>query len=59
MFPSIPIASPEEPLAMSEEQGFGYFPARIGMLLNNSRYEVLRKLGWGPHSSTWLVSDSL
>ena len=50
---------PEEPLDLAEEQGFGFFPARLGMLLNNSRYEVQRKLGIGRYSTTWLVSDSL
>jgi len=51
-------AFPEEPLSLSGEQGFGFFPARVGLLLNNGRYEILRKLGRGQFSSTWLVSDS-
>lgn len=47
----------EEPLFLSGEQGFGFFPARPGLLLNDGRYEVLRKLGRGQLSSTWLASD--
>ena len=49
---------PEEPLDLSAQQGCGFFPARIGLLLNNGRYKILRKLGRGQYSSTWLVSDS-
>jgi hypothetical protein len=47
----------EEPLFLSGGQGFGFFPARPGLLLNDGRYEVLRKLGRGQFSSTWLASD--
>lgn len=50
---------PEEPLASSGDEGSGFFPARLGMLLNDSHYEVLRKLGKGQFSSTWLALDSL
>ncbi len=49
---------PEEPLSLSGDQGFGYFPARAGLLLNDGQYEILRKLGHGQFSSIWLVSDS-
>ena len=49
---------PEEPLHLSGDQGFGFFPARAGLLLNNGRYEILRKLGRGQYFTTWLVSDS-
>ncbi|OJA14154.1 hypothetical protein AZE42_09595 [Rhizopogon vesiculosus] len=59
MSPLIANLFPEEPLALSAEEGFGFFPAHLGTLLNNSRYEVLRKLGRGQFSSTWLASDSL
>jgi hypothetical protein len=53
------LSFPEEPLASSGDEGFGFFPACLGMLLNDSRYEILRKLGRGRFSSTWLASDSL
>jgi len=49
---------PEEPLSQSGDQGFGFYPARAGVLLNNGRYKILRKLGRGQYSTTWLVSDS-
>ncbi|KAF5320258.1 hypothetical protein D9611_011259 [Ephemerocybe angulata] len=49
---------PEEPLNLSTSDGFGYFPGEIKQSLNNGRYTIIRKLGWGPRSSTWLVRDS-
>ncbi|KAF8062421.1 kinase-like domain-containing protein [Lyophyllum atratum] len=48
---------PEEPLDLSTEQGFGYFAAYPGLLLKEGRYEIIRKLGFGPRSSVWLASD--
>jgi len=42
---------------LSAEQGFGYFPAYPGLALKKDRYKVIRKLGYGPRSSVWLVSD--
>lgn len=58
--PSIPIteAFPEEPLSLSGKEGAGFFPATPGLLLNDSRYKIVRKLGRGQFSSTWLASDS-
>ena len=55
-FPANPF--PEEQLSLSGEQGFGFFPAHLGLLLKDGRYELLRKLGRGKYSSTWLVLDS-
>ena len=39
---SLPIANmfPEEQLTLSAEEGFGFSPAHLGILLNNSRYEI-------------------
>ncbi|POR39226.1 Serine/threonine-protein kinase SRPK [Tolypocladium paradoxum] len=34
----------------------GFHPVRIGEVYN-SRYKVLRKLGWGEYSTVWLVQD--
>ena len=51
------IIMSEEPLQLSQQDGFGYYPARLGDLLNDGRYEIIGKLGWGQHSSTWLVAD--
>ncbi|KAF9527530.1 kinase-like domain-containing protein [Crepidotus variabilis] len=45
----------------SEEQldsPSGFFPAYPGQTLNHGRWKVLRKLGWGPRSSAWLVDDT-
>ncbi|KAF6743684.1 kinase-like domain-containing protein [Ephemerocybe angulata] len=46
---------PEEPLNLSAADGSGYFPADINQTLHDGKYTVVRKLGWGPRSSTWLV----
>jgi serine/threonine protein kinase len=46
---------PEEPLLKTLEQGAGFFPGQPGLVLGNGKYRILRKLGWGQHSSTWLV----
>ncbi|KAG2040023.1 hypothetical protein BDR03DRAFT_980352 [Suillus americanus] len=35
-----------------EEQGAGFFPARLELQLDNSRYTILRKLGRGEFPST-------
>jgi len=58
---SVPVLStvfPEEPLSHSGDQGCGFFLARAGLLLHDGRYKILRKLGRGQYSTTWLVSDS-
>ncbi|KAF6757909.1 kinase-like domain-containing protein [Ephemerocybe angulata] len=46
---------PEEPLNLSAADGFGYFPANINQTLSGGRYTIVRKLGWGSRSSTWLA----
>jgi len=48
---------PEEPLNLSDKDGFGYFPAYPGLTLKNNRYKITRKLAFGPRSSVWLASD--
>ena len=48
---------PEEPLNLPTSEGFGYYPAYPGLKLKEGRYEVIRKLGYGPRSSVWLVED--
>ena len=48
---------PEEPLNLPASEGFGYYPACPGLKLKEGRYEVIRKLGYGPRSSVWLVED--
>ena len=46
---------PEEPLNLSPSAGGGYYPAVIHQKLNGDKYKIIRKLGYGPRSSTWLV----
>ncbi|KAF9477399.1 kinase-like protein [Pholiota conissans] len=49
------MSFPEEPLDLSPSQGGGYYPASIHQRIHNEKYEIIRKLGYGPRSSTWLV----
>lgn len=50
------MSFPEEPLDLSPTSGGpGYFAATIHQKLNNDKYEIIRKLGYGPRSSTWLI----
>ncbi|KAJ3012178.1 serine/threonine protein kinase, CMGC group [Thoreauomyces humboldtii] len=35
----------------------GYHPINIGDVFNDSRYLILRKLGWGHFSTVWLAQD--
>ena len=46
---------PEEPLNLSPSEGGGHYPATIHQKLNGDKYKIIRKLGYGPRSSTWLV----
>lgn len=48
---------PEEPLDLPAAQRGGFFAASPGIVLN-SRYSIVRKLGWGQHSSVWLARDN-
>ena len=45
---------PEEQL----DSAAGYFPAKPGQSLDGKRWTIIRKLGWGPRSSTWLAVDN-
>ena len=45
---------PEEQL----DSGAGYFPVKPGQSLDGGRWTIIRKLGWGPRSSTWLAVDN-
>ncbi|KAF9237257.1 kinase-like domain-containing protein [Melanogaster broomeanus] len=44
-----PVAWPEEPLDLSAARGGGFYAATLGHTLN-SRYTIIRKLGWEQHS---------
>ena len=45
---------PEEQL----DSPVGYFPAQPGQSFNGGQWTIIRKLGWGPRSSTWLALDN-
>jgi len=45
---------PEEQL----DSSLGYFAGQPGQTLQNNRWSIIQKLGWGPRSSTWLAFDS-
>jgi hypothetical protein len=44
----------EEPV--SDYRPSGYHPVRIGDIFH-SKYKVVHKLGWGAHSTVWLVQN--
>ena len=48
---------PEEDLRSGGRHNPGYFPARLGQTLQEGRYCIVRKLGWGQYSSVWLAKD--
>jgi hypothetical protein len=35
----------------------GYHPIHLGDFLNNGRYRILHKLGWGGYSTVWAARD--
>ncbi|KAK7051379.1 hypothetical protein VNI00_004879 [Paramarasmius palmivorus] len=49
---------PEEDLRQEGKGNLGYFPARLGQLLENGRFSIVRKLGWGNYASVWLAKDN-
>ena len=56
-FNSVPRKNfPEEPLYLTPSKGGGYYPATINQKIDDGKYKIVRKLGYGPRSSTWLVS---
>ncbi|KAJ7035842.1 kinase-like protein [Mycena alexandri] len=49
-----------EALGMPAAQGYGWAQFEFGDSVgNDQRYTILRKLGWGMHSSTWLARDEV
>ncbi|ETW82895.1 hypothetical protein HETIRDRAFT_54479 [Heterobasidion irregulare TC 32-1] len=48
---------PEEDLREGGPDNLGYFPARLGHPLEQGRYRIIRKSGWGQYSSVWLAKD--
>jgi hypothetical protein len=48
----------EEPLGVHAEQGYGYPRFEFGESIGpDHRFKLLRKLGFGRNSSTWLALD--
>lgn len=35
----------------------GYHPMTLGSFLDNKRYKILHKLGWGGYSTVWAARD--
>lgn len=55
---SVDLEFIEEPLGLTQEQTYGFPRIAVGDLLApDSRYEIVRKLGWGMNSSVWLARD--
>ena len=47
----------EEDLTSTADQGDGFYPLRLGETLDDGRFVITRKLGWGRCSSVWLAGD--
>lgn len=45
----------EEPLVLSPEQGFGYYPITLGQYFWEGKLQIVRKLGWAGNSNVWLA----
>ena len=48
---------PEENLTSTVDEGGGFYPMRLGELLDDGRFVITRKLGWGGFSTVWLARD--
>jgi len=50
----------EEPQSMSAQQGYGYYPGRLGECIGDGEatFRIVRKLGWGSYSNVWLGQDT-
>lgn len=52
----VKVLGEEEPL--ENYRPGGYHPVHIGDAFDDGRFTVVRKLGWGQHSTVWLAKDS-
>lgn len=50
-------AWPEEDFTSTTDEGGGFYSLRIGEDLDDGRFIITRKLGWGDFSSVWLARD--
>lgn len=48
---------PEEDLTSTAAEGGGFYPLRLGETLDDERFVIIRKLGWGGYSTVWLARD--
>jgi serine/threonine protein kinase len=46
-----------EPLHLSVDDGYGFARLNYGDSIGQDRFSVIRRLGWGMYSSTWLAKD--
>lgn len=57
--PVMEVTFAEEPLGMPASAGYGYADIEFGAVIGpDNRYIIIRKLGWGGSSSTWLGRDN-
>ncbi|KAK2462028.1 hypothetical protein APHAL10511_006491 [Amanita phalloides] len=62
--PSGPKILPVDDLSAKDEESpadynaGGYLPIKVNDVFKNSRYRIVRKLGWGHFSTVWLVKDA-
>lgn len=47
----------EEAHMLPHPQGDGYWGLSLGSKIYKSKYEIVRKLGWGAESSVWLAKE--
>lgn len=48
-----------EPLGLPADLGYGFAQLRFNDAIGPAqRYTIVRKLGWGMHSSIWLARDA-
>ncbi|QRV90422.1 kinase domain protein [Ceratobasidium sp. AG-Ba] len=52
-----PTSYPEEDLRFDKKGRASYYPAWLGQHIQDGKYIIVRKLGWGQYSSVWLAKD--
>ena len=55
----VDLAFASEALGLPATKGYGWAQLEFGDQIGpDNRYTIVRKLGWGMHSSTWLARES-
>ncbi|KAL4247273.1 Serine/Arginine-Rich Protein Kinase [Abortiporus biennis] len=54
----LPDALPKDEESPADYNSGGYLPVKVTDTFKDSRYLVVRKLGWGHFSTVWLVKDT-